>query len=113
MRELVISERAEADLREIWHYSFDNWGEAQADRYLDELDAGMRKCGAEPEGGKQREAVRSGYWSSLVRKHVVFYTFTRNHVLISVCCTAAWTPAGTFESQATPTTKSTSQERAA
>ena len=54
MRELVISERAEADLREIWHYSFDNWGEAQADRYLDDLDAGMRQCGAEPAGGKQR-----------------------------------------------------------
>ena len=82
MRELVISERAEADLREIWHYSFDNWGEAQADRYLDELDAGMRKRGAEPAGGKQQEAVRSGYWSSRVRKHVVFYTFSDDEVLI-------------------------------
>jgi len=82
MRQLVISERAEADLRDIWLYSFDNWGEAQADRYLDELDAGMRKCGAEPEGGKQREAVRSRYWSSLVRKHVVFYSFTDDQVLI-------------------------------
>ncbi len=82
MRALVISERAEADLRAIWLYSFDNWGEAQADRYLDELDAGMRKCGVEPEGGKQQEAVRSGYWSSLVRKHVVFYTFTDQEVRI-------------------------------
>lgn len=82
MRELVISERAEADLREIWHYSLDNWGEAQADCYLDELDAGMRKCGAEPEGGKQQEAVRSGYWSNLVRKHVVFYIFSDDAVLI-------------------------------
>jgi toxin ParE1/3/4 len=82
MRELVISERAEADLREIWHYSFDNWGETQADRYVDELDAGMRKCGAGPEGGKQQEAVRSGHWSSLVRKHVVFYTFGDDEMLI-------------------------------
>lgn len=62
MRELVISERAEADLREIWHYSFDTWGEVQADRYLDELDAGMRKCGAEPEGGKQQEARSRAIW---------------------------------------------------
>ena len=82
MRELVISEHAEADLREIWLYSFGNWGEAQADRYLDELDAGLRECGVEPEDGKQPEAVRSGYWSSLVRKHVVFYTFTDDEVLI-------------------------------
>ena len=82
MHELVISERAEADLREIWRYSFDNWGEAQADRYLDELDAGLRNCGIKPEAGKQRDAVRAGYWSSLVRKHVVFYTFTDKEVLI-------------------------------
>ncbi len=42
----------------------------------------MRKCGAEPEGGKQQEAVRSGYWSSLVRKHVAFYSFSDDEVLI-------------------------------
>ena len=82
MRELVISERAEADLRKIWHYSFDHWGASQADRYLDELDAGMRTCGAEPAGGTRQEAVRSGYWSSLVRKHVVFYNFGDDGVLI-------------------------------
>ena len=82
MRELVISEHAEADLREIWLHNFGNWGEAQADRYLDELDAGLRECGVEPEDGKRREAVRSGYRSSLVRKHVVFYTLTDDEVLV-------------------------------
>jgi toxin ParE1/3/4 len=44
MRALVISERAEADLREIWRYSFKEWGEEQADRYLDELDQGLQEC---------------------------------------------------------------------
>ena len=32
MRALVISERAEADLREIWGYSFKEWGEEQDTR---------------------------------------------------------------------------------
>ena len=63
MRALVISERAEADLREIWRYSFKEWGAEQADRYLDELDDGLQECGAEPERGNHREAVRPGYWS--------------------------------------------------
>ena len=36
MRRLVVSKRAEADLREIWLFSFKTWGEAQADRCLDE-----------------------------------------------------------------------------
>jgi len=82
MRRLVVSERAEADLREIWLYSFKTWGEAQADRYLGELDAGLRECGAEPERGKCRDAVRPGYWSRLIRRLVAFYTFTADEVLI-------------------------------
>lgn len=52
------------------------------DRYLDELDDGLQECGAEPEGGKQRDNVRPGYWSKLVRKHDVFYTFSDDEVLI-------------------------------
>jgi len=82
MRRLVISERAEADLREIWWWSYDKFGEAQADRYLNEIDAGMRKSQCEPTSGKPREAVPPGYWSRLVRKHVVFHTFTNDEVLI-------------------------------
>jgi toxin ParE1/3/4 len=82
MRTLVISERAEKDLREIWRWSFDKFGEAQADRYLDALDDGMRQCSETPEGGKQRDTARLGYWSKLIRKHIAFYTFTDDEVII-------------------------------
>ncbi|HEX5053751.1 MAG TPA: type II toxin-antitoxin system RelE/ParE family toxin [Planctomycetota bacterium] len=81
-RRLVVSERAEADLREIWLYSFKTWGEAKADRYLDALDAGLHGCGAEPENGRRRDEVRPGYWSLLIRRHVAFYTVTVDEVLI-------------------------------
>lgn len=81
-RRLLVSARAQADLRNIWLYSFKNWGEAQADRYLDELDAGLRGCAAEPERGRRRDEVRTGYWSRLVRRHVAFYTVTADEVLI-------------------------------
>jgi toxin ParE1/3/4 len=30
---------AEQDIIDIWLYSFENWGQAQADKYLDELDS--------------------------------------------------------------------------
>lgn len=66
MRALVISERAETDLREIWCYTLDTWGETQADRYLDSLDEGLKKCQVGPERGKRRDVLRPGYWSTLI-----------------------------------------------
>jgi toxin ParE1/3/4 len=82
MRALAVSELAEADLREIWRWTCEQFGESQADHYLDQLEDGLQKCGAEPEDGEQREAIRPGYWSRLVRKHIAFYTFTDDRVLI-------------------------------
>lgn len=81
-RRLVVSKRAQADLIEIWLYSCKTWGEAQADRYLDELGVALRECGADPECGRRRDEVRPGYWSRLVRRHVAFYTETFDAVLI-------------------------------
>ena len=82
IRNLVISNRAEADLREIWSWTYRRFGEAQADRYLDELGDGLQRCEAEPERGKNRSTVRPVYWSQLVRHHLVFYTFTQREVVI-------------------------------
>ncbi len=81
-RRLVVSERAQSDLIEIWQFSFETWGEAQADRYLDELDAGLRACGDAPDRGRRRDEIRPGYWSLLVRRHVAFYTVTAEEILI-------------------------------
>lgn len=82
MRKLAISHRAEADLVEIWRWSYEQFGEAQADVYLDQLGDGLQECSSKPEHGKQRESIRPGYWSKLVNKHVVFYTVMEEHVLI-------------------------------
>lgn len=82
MRRLGVTVRAEADLREIWLYSSKTWGEVQADRYLDELDAGLQECSAEPDRGKRCDDVRTSYWSRLILRHVAFYTFTDDEVLV-------------------------------
>ena len=39
-RKLVKDRAAEADLIEIWLYSFKTWSEAQADRYSSTLERG-------------------------------------------------------------------------
>lgn len=39
MAEIVIQPLAEEDLMAIWRYSFEEWGESQADKYLDGINA--------------------------------------------------------------------------
>ncbi len=51
-------------------------------RHLDELDEGLQDRHTQPERGKMRDDVRPGSWSQLVRRHVLFYTFTDEAVLV-------------------------------
>jgi toxin ParE1/3/4 len=71
-RRLVKDRAAEADLVGIWVYSFRQWSEAQADRYLLALENGIKKLVGEPKQGKSRDSLRPGYWSKRIEHHVVF-----------------------------------------
>ncbi len=81
-RELVKDKAAEADLIGIWVYSFEAWGEAQADRYLEALEHGIGKVAEDPTRGESRHELRDGYWSKRLEHHVVFYTFNEAEVRI-------------------------------
>ncbi len=59
MRSIHIHGLAESDLIDIWRYSFDEWGEVQADKYLDELDSGIKRLAENPEIGMKRDFVRA------------------------------------------------------
>jgi len=48
MRELVKRPRAKDDLKGIWRYTFDEWGEAQADKYLAEIEAKLGRLKSNP-----------------------------------------------------------------
>lgn len=61
MRKVHKHQRAESDLIDIWLYSFEPWGPDQADRYLDELDKGIRALARSPESGTKRDYIRKGY----------------------------------------------------
>ena len=81
-RTLVKDRAAEADLVDIWVYSFDTWGEAQANRYLDAMELGIAQLARNPEAGNRRHALREGYWSKRIEHHIVFYTFTEDEVRV-------------------------------
>lgn len=65
--------RAEKDLIEIWLYSFENWGTAQADRYLDGLDKALKTVATNPDIGVACDYIRRGYRKLHVKEHLIFY----------------------------------------
>ncbi len=81
-RALVKDRAAENDLIEIWIYSYERWGEEQADRYLSLIERTLLRLAEDPSSGRMREALRTGYWSVSVERHVVFYTFTESELRI-------------------------------
>ena len=74
--------RAETDLVEIWLYTCNRWGEAQAERYFDELDRSINRLGQYSELGKQCDHIRQGYRLLRINRHVVYYTVTPSAVHI-------------------------------
>lgn len=73
MRVYKLSKLAEHDLSAIWHYTVEQWGEPQADAYLQAVEAAIRLLVENPELGLSRETLRSGYRSYCHGKHVIFY----------------------------------------
>lgn len=68
-----LSKQAERDLIAIWDYTIEQWGEAQADSYLQAMQAAIRLLVDNPDLGLSRESLRSGYRSYCHGKHVIFY----------------------------------------
>lgn len=68
--------QAEEDLTEIWRYSFEIWGEAQADSYYDALVQGMDLLARNPDIGTACDDIREGYRRFKIERHVVFYKVT-------------------------------------
>ena len=73
---------AETDLIEIWLYSYEKWGEAQAERYFDELERAIQQLGRNPELGQRCDHIREGFRLLRVNRHVVYYVVAPRFVRI-------------------------------
>ena len=68
-----FSRRAEADLLNIGGYTLHTWGEAQADRYIGELETCCQMLADNPMLGRPCDDIRPGLRRMEHGKHVVFY----------------------------------------
>ena len=66
----MIARRAKADLLQIWRFSADQWGDAQATLYTDRIDAAFASLCERPETGPL--GVK-GFRRWRVGRHVIYY----------------------------------------
>jgi toxin ParE1/3/4 len=80
MPEIRFRPRAQSDLKAIWRYSFQQWGERQADLYLKQLDDGIQSLRDFPDLGEPCDHIRVGYRKLQVNRHLIFYRRTDQRI---------------------------------
>ena len=80
MHKYRLTPSAKSDLIEIWNYTVETWGEKQAEKYLQDIEDKLNQLAANPEHGRRRPEISSGYYSFPVRKHIIFYLQSNTHI---------------------------------
>ncbi len=70
---------ADRQLREIYRYTYKNFGETQADKYLLELDAVFEMIADNPHIGRSYIGETRQF---LHGKHIILYRIYKNHISI-------------------------------
>ncbi len=89
-----LSKLARIDLIKIADYTVDTWGEEQAYRYLDGLEACFHRLVHTPHMGRPCDRVRRGYRRIEHGRHVVFYRVGGDGVFISRVLHEGMLPSG-------------------
>jgi len=77
-----IAPKARADLEHIYDYTFDTWGETQAEKYLTKLYQAFKKLVAKPSRGKNRPQSPIDLFFFQAEHHVVMYRLIKKEVEI-------------------------------
>ena len=82
MLKLNVTPKAESDLIRIWMYTCEECGVDQADKYLDQLETGMKQLINHPSLGANYAHVLPGYRRLQIEHHAVFYQVLDPAVLV-------------------------------
>jgi toxin ParE1/3/4 len=73
MANVIFRQAAIDDLNNIWGYTYEQWSEAQADKYYAMLKLSCIEIGKKPEIGKQYNEINKGLLGLQVGRHIIFY----------------------------------------
>lgn len=74
MKKLVLTDRAREELREVYLYTLDTFGLAQADRYHEQLLQSFKLLRQFPELGRPKDRLRPGLRLYAVGRHQILYS---------------------------------------
>lgn len=77
-----LTPAARNDIKQIWRYSVETWGEKQATVYMTQLETRFDELAENPLLGRARPDVEQGYRSLSSDKHIIFYTISGDIVEI-------------------------------
>lgn len=86
--DIILSRLAEVDLDEIWYYTYFNWGENQANLYLEQLNSGFKKI--PNSSSKVISNLYSKFKCIKIKHHFIFYTIKENEIKIARILHKKW-----------------------
>lgn len=82
-RLLILSPKAEEDFADIFQYSLETWGEAQAYTYRDILDRALLTIQDNPQLGHGRPELSAQHRIFPAGKHIIVYRVAARAILVS------------------------------
>lgn len=76
MPKVKFSREARADLRNIDNYTYQTWGRAQADKYVEMIEKGCHLLAKHPTLGRSQDEFFPGLKKYPIGKHYIFYRMT-------------------------------------
>ena len=73
MAKYFLTQKAVADLNNIWNYTFESWSESLADEYYNMLLDSCQVIADYPSLGKQYEYIEGGLKGWRAGRHILFY----------------------------------------
>ena len=73
MADYVLSGKAEDDIIEIYRFSYEQFGESKADKYLFSLEDTFLNLAKNPMLGRAIDMIRRGYFRYEYASHSIFY----------------------------------------
>lgn len=73
MANYKLSPNAKDDLERIWFYGLEQWGQARADQYLQELFEAIGKIADSPYHYKAIDHIRPGYRRCVFKSDTIYF----------------------------------------